>query len=178
MVRVIIERNFATPFTTPVSFEVWEEYHTEVDRCFEIRDATWIRSLISQDGYSSICEFEAPYAELVREACREAKMPFKSIWRAEVWLAAASDSVLPPAPIVSEVTYQPPMSREEWDVLLKQATVCCKERNIQRLFSFVVPDRTRSICLYSASSAEAVRSLYRKLEIPFDQIWRAQNIAP
>jgi hypothetical protein len=179
MVRVIVERNFVTPFATPISPEVWVEYHTKIDHCLEIRDVTWIRSLISQDGYRSICEFEAPYAELIREACREANMPFQSIWRAEIWSAAASDSSLPlESPVVSEVIYEPPMTRQEWDAALQKAAICCNEQNIQRLFSFIAPDRTRSICLYKAASAEAVRTLYRKLGISFEQIWRSQILTP
>lgn len=179
MVRVILERSFNTPLPMPMTYEVWEEMHQQVDSCLHLRGISWIRSLISQDGHRCICELEAPYADAVREACRESGTPFEGVWRAEIWSGEEPDTTLScKSPVTAEIMYEPPMTKELWDIASQKAQSCFRELEVQRLFSLMSPDGKQSICLFEASSADSVRSLYRKVGIPFKQIWRSQLITP
>lgn len=179
MVRVIVERSFNTPLPMPMTYEAWEEMHQEVDSCLHLRGVTWIRSLISQDGHRCICDFEAPYADAVREACRESGIAFERVWRAEIWSGRDADAAfLCQSPISAEVTYAPPMTQERWDVQSQLAKSCFIEHGIQPLVTLMAPDGRQSVCLFDASSLDVVRSAYRKLGISFKQVWRSQLIAP
>ena len=63
----------------------WEPLARRMDRCLELRGARWMRSYITQDQRSAICEFEAPDAESVREAFRSAGQPFDRAWVASAY---------------------------------------------------------------------------------------------
>ncbi|HEY9600880.1 MAG TPA: nickel-binding protein [Allocoleopsis sp.] len=179
MVRVILERSFNTPLPMPMTYEAWKDMHQQVDSCLYLRGVSWIRSLISKDGCRCICEFEAPHADAVQEACRESGTAFERVWRAEILPGAESDTTLScQSPIAAEVRYDPPMTKEVWDIASQKALPCYRELEVRRFFSFMSPDGKQSICLFEASSADAVRSVYRKVGIPFKQIWRSQLITP
>lgn len=48
--------------------------------CLEMRDVRFIRTCFSQDRKRMICLYEAPDAESVRQAQREAGVPFNEVW--------------------------------------------------------------------------------------------------
>jgi hypothetical protein len=178
MVRVILERSFATPLPTPIPYETWDTMHQQVDACLKLRGVTWVRSYISQDGHRAICEFDAPYADLVREVCRETGIAFERIWRAEILPGNGNGKVASgQSLILAETTYNPPMTPEQWEAVQQQAIACSAELGIKRLFSLAMPDGSRVICVFHTAHAELVRSLYRKLGYPFDRIWRADILA-
>jgi hypothetical protein len=81
MARVILEQSFSKP----MSDEELKVLSTRVDDCLDVRDGTWRRSYVSTDRRRLTCEFEAPDAEAVREACRSADVPFERAWTAEVF---------------------------------------------------------------------------------------------
>ncbi len=179
MVRVILERSFNTPLLMPMTYERWGEMHQQVDSCLHSRGVSWIRSLISKDGRRSIYEFEAPDVDAVREACRESGTAFERVWRAEILPGEEPNTTLScKSLIAAEVRYEPPMTKEVWDIASQKALPCYRELEVRRFFSFMSPDGQQSICLFEASSAEAVRSVYRKVGIPFKQIWRSQLLNP
>jgi hypothetical protein len=62
-----------------------EELRRRVERCLALRNARWMRSYHIADGRRSICQFEAPDAETVREAFRAAGHPFDRAWVAQMW---------------------------------------------------------------------------------------------
>ena len=62
-----------------------EEISRRVERCLALRNARWIRSFVTTDGRRSICQFEAPDVETVREAFRAAGHPFDRAWAADMW---------------------------------------------------------------------------------------------
>ncbi len=81
MARVMVEQVFTEPFTD----ERAAEYGKRLDPCLEVRRGTWRRSSLSKDRLRMVCEFEAPDAESVREACRMASIPYERIWAADVF---------------------------------------------------------------------------------------------
>jgi hypothetical protein len=175
----VLERTFSPSLAAPVTLDHWMQVNHMLDGCLEARQVQWLHSLVSVNGDRSICLFQAPYADTVREACRQARMPFQQIWSADLWLPDDAQ----PFPqgtslILAEVNYEPPITRTIYDATRRQAKGCLDELNIQSAFSIVALDGTHSVCLFSASSAEQVRSLYRKFGMPFKRVWKASFIQP
>ena len=70
------------------------------------------------------------------------------------------------------------MTKAIYESSRRQAEGCFQELNVQHLFSAMAPDGTHSICVFSAASAEQVRSFYRKIGQPFQQVWKATLVRP
>jgi hypothetical protein len=85
MSLTILERSYSPPLPTPVTDDAWMQFNHVLDGCLEARDIHWQFSLVAAAGDRSLCLFEVPYAELVREACRESCMPFQRVWPVEMW---------------------------------------------------------------------------------------------
>jgi hypothetical protein len=81
MARIILEQSFEKP----MSEEELTKIARRLDECLEVRDGTWRRSYVSADRRRLTCDFEAPDAESVREACRSADVPFDRAWAADVF---------------------------------------------------------------------------------------------
>lgn len=175
----VLERIFSPPLNSPVTLNQWMQVNHTLDGCLEARQVHWLYSLVSVNGDRSICLFQVPYTDTVREACRQARMPFQQVWPADLWLANDAQHFSQGAPlIVAEVNYEPPISRTLYDATKQQVKGRLDELNTQSAFAIIALDGSHSVCLFSASSAEQVRSLYRKLGIPFEQVWKASLIQP
>ena len=81
MARVMIEQVFATP----MSDEALAEATVRLVPCLDVRRAVWRRSYLSIDRLRMTCEYDAPDAEAVREACRAAGVAFERVWAAHVF---------------------------------------------------------------------------------------------
>jgi hypothetical protein len=81
MARILVEQIFTEPFTD----ERYAAFAKAVDPCLDVRDGIWRRSSLSKDKLRMVCEFEAPDAESVREAFRNAGVPFERVWTADVY---------------------------------------------------------------------------------------------
>ena len=81
MARVVVEQ----VFDPPMSEEDYATFAKRLDPCLEVRNAMWRRSYVSPDRRRMTCEFEAPDAELVRDAMRMAGMKFERVWTADVF---------------------------------------------------------------------------------------------
>jgi hypothetical protein len=175
----VLERTFSPSLSTPVNYDRWMEVNHRLDGCLEARQAHWLYSLVSMNGDRSICVFNVPYAETVREACREARMPFQCVWQADLWLAENLQNLACGTPlIVTEVNYDPPITKTVYEVTKQRAKVCLDELNVQSVFSMIALDGTHSVCPFSAASVEQVRSLYRKVRIPVERIWKGTLLQP
>jgi hypothetical protein len=81
---VVVERLFETPvdpaeLTARAAAGQW---------CFEVRNVRYLTGYVSGDGRRMVCIFEAPDAESVRTANRQANLPFERVWTATVDQAA------------------------------------------------------------------------------------------
>lgn len=74
--NVIVERSFAAP----VRFDDIEALEREKGWCLAAHRVTPICSYVSLDGKRMLCFYEAPDAEAVRIAQREAAMPVDTVW--------------------------------------------------------------------------------------------------
>jgi hypothetical protein len=81
MVRIIVEQ----VFDPPMSDAAFAELASRLEPCLKARGCAWKRSYVSSDRTRMICDYEAPDAESVREACRSAGHPFTSVWSAGVF---------------------------------------------------------------------------------------------
>jgi hypothetical protein len=76
---VVVERHF----DEPMAFEELEAREARHSWCLEVRGVVFQRTLMSPDGRRMLCLYRAPDAESVREAQREAGLPFTTVWAAE-----------------------------------------------------------------------------------------------
>jgi riboflavin biosynthesis pyrimidine reductase len=80
MQRIIIERSFDTPQTDADMQRVADRERP----CLAACQATWKRSVLSDDRKRMLCEYEAADAETMRRIEREAGAQFDRIWVGEV----------------------------------------------------------------------------------------------
>lgn len=80
MARIVLERRFDAE-TGKADFD---RAGSEIARCIETRDVTPIRSVLSADFTRAVCEFEAPDADTLRSALRQAGIRFERVWTARV----------------------------------------------------------------------------------------------
>ena len=73
---VLVERSFEAP----VTLQQIQDIEDAGIGCLESRDVRFIRSYFSQDQKQMFCLYEAPDAESVRQAQREAGVPFDDAW--------------------------------------------------------------------------------------------------
>src|SRR5438876_7209648 len=81
MARVLVE--FVYP--EPLSDERMSSVGKKLDACLEVRRGAWRRSSLAIDRMRMTCEFEAPDADSVREALRQASIPYERVWSATVF---------------------------------------------------------------------------------------------
>jgi hypothetical protein len=81
MARIIVEQ----VFTEPLTDKRYADFAKALDPCLEVRNGVWRRSSLAKDKLRLTCEFEAPDAESVREAFRNAGVAFERVWAADVF---------------------------------------------------------------------------------------------
>jgi hypothetical protein len=79
MKTVVVERSFEQPLTE----EQVDGIREGSSACFEAHRVRFVRSLVSADRKRTVCVFEAPDAESVRQANHKAGLPFDRVWPAE-----------------------------------------------------------------------------------------------
>lgn len=175
----VTEMAFSPPLSTPITYDHWMEITQSLGECVESRQIQWLCSLVSVQGDRSLCVYQVPYTDAVREAYREAGMPFQQAWQADLWVDYDPAS-LPQGDtlIMVDVNYEIPITKATYESHKQRAANCFHEMQIEHIVSAVALDGTHSICVFSAPTAEDVRSLYRKLCVPFGQVWKATLIRP
>jgi len=148
---------------------------TRVLDCFEVRNAKWRYSLLSADRHRMICTFEAPDAESVRQAYRQADVGFSKVWMAQV---IEREGVTPvwnePILKVLEGSYPNGFTDEEWNEAQRLILACYEERGIEWVRSYASLDKTRVVCELNAPDAEVIQETHSKAGIPFDRVWCAE----
>lgn len=76
MPNVLVERSF----DAPVRLEDLQALEDSAAWCLEAHEVTFARTLFSLDQRRMLCFYEAPDAEAVRVAQRQAAMPLEAIW--------------------------------------------------------------------------------------------------
>jgi len=74
--NVVVERRW----DEPVALEDIQAIEDKGAHCLEMRNVEFMRTFFSLDRRRMLCLYEAPDAESVREAQREAGMPVETVW--------------------------------------------------------------------------------------------------
>lgn len=80
MPHFVVERSFAEPHLD-------EDLNAGIVRerpCLEMYGVTWKRSVLAADRLRMMCEYDAPDAESVRKAQRQAGKGFERVWQGTV----------------------------------------------------------------------------------------------
>jgi hypothetical protein len=80
--------------------------------------------------------------------------------------------------IVLERRLDPPLQLDDIRTMEEQGSWCMEQHRVRHVTSLLALDGRRLLCSFEAPDAEAVRSVLRRLEIPFERIWRATVHAP
>jgi len=70
----------ARRFERPADFDALQALEDAGSGCLELHRVRFVRTLFSRDQKRMICLYEAPDAESVRLAQREARMPVEKVW--------------------------------------------------------------------------------------------------
>jgi hypothetical protein len=179
MKLAVLERTFTPELAAPITDDNWMRVNHTLNSYLAARQVQWLHSLVSVNGDRAVCLFQVPHTETLREACCEARMPFQRVWQADLWVEQDPTSFPQGCSLViAAVNFDPPMTKTKYELCKQQAEGCFQEFKIQPFFTAISLDGTHSICVFSATSAEAVRSLYRTISQPFQQVWKAILIRP
>jgi len=74
--NVLVERRF----DEPVTLQEIQEIEDAGIWCLETRDVSFVRTFFSSDRKRMLCLYRAPDAESVRQAQRQARVPFNDAW--------------------------------------------------------------------------------------------------
>jgi len=85
--NVLVERSFREP----VQLAAIQEREDAHAWCLEARHVTFVRTFFSLDRLRMICFYQAPDAESVRVAQRQAGLPLDSVWSFNAISAPASE---------------------------------------------------------------------------------------
>jgi hypothetical protein len=80
MELVVVQRIFEKP----VAFEDIQTIEDRGAWCLELHNVRFVRTYFSADRRRMVCLYEAPDAESVRLAQRQAGMPFERVWTASM----------------------------------------------------------------------------------------------
>lgn len=171
MVTVLLERHYNPPLSPqPMTTECWHKRHETYEPCLEARDIKGVHSFVALDGTRSICVLEASYAEAVREATREAKVPFRRIWRAEISSSLGDDKIITcSSPVVVEVSYPNSMTKEQWE----QFQPDLQGLDICHLTGYLASTGEHAVDIFAAANADIIRNLYWQLDIKLDCVWQS-----
>ena len=161
----------------PITAEMLAD--TRVLDCLGARNGKWCYFLLSADRHRMICTFEAPDAESVRQAYRQADVGFSKVWTAQ----AIEPEGVPPLwnePIlkVLEGSYPNGFTDEEWNEAQRLILRSYEERGIEWVRSCASQDKTRVVCELNAPDAEVIREARGKAGIPSDRVWCAEVLRP
>ena len=78
MPRYIVERTFPAPLEVPTTAEGAAAMHGIVDRNLE-HGVTWVQSYVDTDRTTTVCVYDAPSPEAIRQAARDSELPVDNI---------------------------------------------------------------------------------------------------
>jgi hypothetical protein len=80
MKRIVAERTFEEPLTD-ADLELMRAGSSP---CYDAHRVTFVRSLVSADRKRTICEYDAPDADSVRQASQKLGVPYDRVYPADI----------------------------------------------------------------------------------------------
>lgn len=78
--------------------------------------------------------------------------------------------------IIVERSFAEPVDMPALEARERRVAWCLQQHGVHALFSWVAKDGRCAVCFYDAPDAESVRVTQRTGELPFDHVWRAQEL--
>jgi hypothetical protein len=160
---MVLERQFDPPLTTRDVTELAKASTW----CFEQYDTRWLGSLLSADGRSMVCRFEAADAETIRQVLRTVEADMRILWPATVHEVPEPGK----ANVIVERSFDEPCVLDELQAQEDSRQWCLDTHNVKFVRTLLSHDRKRMLCLYSGPDAEAVRAAQRESGMPMDRVW-------
>lgn len=180
MNQIVLERRKDPPIeiaelhTTLLSPEWW---------CLKIYRVRHVASMLSADGRTVTCFFEARDAETMRSLLRRVREPYERLWPATVHAppsVPAASALAPHGPtlVIVERDFAEPADFDALQATEDRAAWCLEEHRVRFLRTWFATDRRRMLCLYAAPDAESVRLAQQKAGMPFTRVWAARLHEP
>ncbi len=170
MSYIVVERVLEEPF----EWEVFREIYGQARACLDLHRARLLRSYLASDALRVTCLFEAPDAEAVRDANRQAGLPVTRVWPASLHRPpAGGPSQEPGSVVLVEREFDAPAVFEEIQAREHAGAWCMDQHDVRFVRTYFARDRKRMICLYAAPDAESVRIAQHTIGMPVTRVWPA-----
>jgi hypothetical protein len=170
MAKIILTSNYEPPI---------QEFDATPRPCFVARGVDWLRSFVAINGTRSICEMEAPYAEIVRDACRQDGLTYDQIWRAEVCFEQGLSTLPSNASLViAEVINDASLTLDRWRVVQEQIHPYLQAHDIQPIHTLISRDGRNAVSTFATASIDTVQQAYDNLGVCITLIWRSRLVLP
>ncbi|MGD8341015.1 MAG: DUF4242 domain-containing protein [Gammaproteobacteria bacterium] len=163
MTLLVLERHFDPALTREQVIEM----AMESGWCFQTHRVEWHGSMLSADGHSMVCQFEAADAESIRLALRQLGCDTSKLWRGTVH-EAPGEFV---ANVIVERDFADPVDLDALQAQEDAKQWCLDTYDVKFVRTLESADKKRLLCLYCAPDAEAVRSAQQQAGMPFTRIW-------
>lgn len=77
--------------------------------------------------------------------------------------------------IVVEREFEEPVDIDGLQEIENNGAWCLANYRVTHLYTYVAHDLRRTLCIYRAPDAEAVRDVQRTLDMPYTRIWSART---
>jgi hypothetical protein len=167
MSLVLVERSFARPVDL-ADVQATEDRGAD---CLEAHGVRFLRTFFARDRRRMICLYDAPDAESVRLAERNASVPFDSAWSAR----EIPHSVEGPGAeaVVVERRLPEPMDEDRVREAARGGQWCLEQHGCRLVRSYLSADGKTMTCVFAAPDAESVRLAQRQSGLPFERVWPA-----
>jgi hypothetical protein len=172
---VLVERRFEQP----VTFEAIQKLEDDGAWCLGAHKVRFLRTLFSRDRKRMLCLYEAPDAEAVRMAEKQAGVPYDRAWTC-MHLDRGDVTVDPTATeyVVAEREFPDPMTPSFVSDALNRAGWCLDIHRTALMESFLASDGLRMVCVFRAPDAESVRLANKQGNVPYTDVWTANVYTP
>jgi len=141
--------------------------------CMSNWNMQWQYSIREPAGTRMLCFFEAPDAESVRMAIRQAGWQGEAIVKTMNHYQADDQAC---GAIVVERHFEEPVIFEDLQATENEHARCLDRYRVKFIESYFSLDRKTMVCLYQAPDAESVRSAQRQASMPFTRVWASEKV--
>lgn len=149
--------------------------------CLDMYRVVHQLSVLSRDGRRIVCVFDAPDAEAVRTAVRQAGDEPERVWPATGHAPpgeATSGALRHAEVVVVERDFDAPAAFETLQAREEAGAWCLRQYRVRFLRTYFSADRRRMLCLYDAPDAEAVRLAQAQADMPLSAVWAGWVFPP
>lgn len=80
--------------------------------------------------------------------------------------------------LIMERSFNEALTDADLERMLATVSPCLEERGARWIRSYLSGTRQRLICAFEAPDAEAVREAFRVSDLPFERVWRGDELTP